>query len=197
MLNGFDSSLEAKLKQAEEAEQELARLKPLAEEAPHLRLEKAKAQRREERERAKEKSMKKAQRAVETASEKQAKVPELLGSVTRAVKELHAVLSAVDANRREAMQSLAIVDRVDYDVELEEGEEHEISLDRDTRGLAYALAARHGDGRVKRLLDELDPSFNFLRGCNLDEPLYRDVAKFVVERAVSPEIPAKTGNKQA
>ena len=53
------------------------------------------------------------------------------------------------------MEALAIADRVDYDIELEEGEEHERSLDRDTRGLAYALAARHGDAKVKQMLDEL------------------------------------------
>ena len=36
------------------------------------------------------------------------------------------------------MQSLAIVDRVDYEIELEDGEAHEAALDRDPRGLAYA-----------------------------------------------------------
>ena len=85
------------------------------------------------------------------------------------------------------MEALSVADRVDYDIELEEGEEHERSLDRDTRGLAYALAARHGDGRVRQMLEELDPEFSMLRGCNLDEPLYRDVANFVVRHAVPKE----------
>ncbi len=61
-------------------------------------------------------------------------------------------------------------------------------MDRDPRGLAYALAARHGDVRVKELLAEMDPGFGFLKGCDMSEPLYRDVAKFVLQHAVdSPE----------
>ena len=87
--------------------------------------------------------------------------------------------------------------RVDYDIELEEGEEHERSLDRDARGLAYALAARHGETRVKQLVEELDPGFTLLRGCNLDEPLYRDVANFVVRHAVPKEAPPSTLLTQA
>ena len=86
---------------------------------------------------------------------------------------------------------MAIADRVDYDIELEESEEHERSLDRDTRGLAYALAARHGEVRIQQMLEELDPEFSVLHGCNLDEPLYRDVANFVVRHAVPKEAVAQ------
>ena len=83
---------------------------------------------------------------------------------------------------------MAIVDRIDYETEVEEGEAHEISLDRDPRGLAYALAARHGDVRVKDLPEDMEPGFGYLKGCDLTEPLYRDVAKFVLQHAVdSPE----------
>ena len=93
------------------------------------------------------------------------------------------------------MESLAIVDRVDYEIELEDGEAHEAALDRDPRGLAYALAGRHGDARVKKLMEQLDPGFNLLEGCNLDEPLYRDVANFVMDRvnkATSAPVAKKT-----
>ena len=31
-------------------------------------------------------------------------------------------------------------------------------------------------------MEQLDPAFNLLEGCNLDEPLYRDVANFVMDR---------------
>ena len=44
MLNGFNASLEEKLRMAEQAEQEVSRLQPLASEAPTLRAEKIKAQ---------------------------------------------------------------------------------------------------------------------------------------------------------
>ncbi len=186
MLNGFDNSLEERLKQAELAEKELQRLQPIAAEAPLLRSEREKTTKELERRRAKAAAMHQAEQAVQAAAEKQTKVPELLGTSARAVKELFLALRDVENLRREAMQALANVDRVDYEMELEEGEAHEQSLDRDTRGLAYALAARHGDARVKRLLDEMTPGFTMLQGCNLDDPIYRDLANFVVERVQTP-----------
>ena len=181
MLNGFDKGLEDKLKQAEEAEAELLRLQPIAAEAAQLRLEKAKAHKSEERKRSREYAMQQAQRAADAASEKQSYIPELLGNAGRSITELYKVLKEIDGLRTEASQALAIADRVDYEVEVEEGQEQEEALDRDPRGLAYALAARHGEGRVKEMLDEMDPDFSLIRGGNLDEPIFRDVAKFVVD----------------
>ena len=189
MVNGFDESFLERLKQAETAEREMQRLQPLAAEAPQLRLQKAKAQREQERERAKNDALSKAKNATQSATAKQNRVPELLGQAARAVIELYNLIKEVDGSRRHAMEALAVADRVDYDIELEEGEEHERSLDRDTRGLAYALAARHGDAKVKQMLEELDPAFTMLRGCNLDEPLYRDVAEFVIRHAIPKEAP--------
>ena len=187
--NGIDESFNDRLRQAESAEREVQRLEPLAAEAPQLRLQKAKAQKEEERKRAKDESLYKAKNAAQTASDKQNRVPDLLRQAARTVIELYTLLKEIDSSRRQAMEALAVADRVDYDIELEEGEEHERSLDRDTRGLAYALAARHGDTKVKQMLEELDPEFTMLRGCNLDEPLYRDVANFVVRHAVPQEAP--------
>ena len=198
MLSGFDSSLDSRLREAEEAEKELVLLQPVAEEAPKLRLEKAKVQKRQEREHAKNSAMRIVERSMHAATEKQTRVPDLLESAGRAVQTLYTVMKELDGYRREASESMAIVDRVDYEIEVEEGEEHEISLDRDPRGLAYALAARHGDVRVKELLEEMEPGFTFLRSCDLSEPLYRDVAKFVLQHAIeSPEgeIAAMTENQ--
>ena len=198
MLSGFDSSLDSRLREAEEAEKELVRLQPVAEEAPKLRLEKAKVQKRQEREHAKNSAMRIVERSMHAATEKQTRVPNLLESAGRAVQTLYTVMKELDGYRREASESMAIVDRVDYEIEVEEGEEHEISLDRDPRGLAYALAARHGDVRVKELLEEMEPGFTFLRGCDLSEPLYRDVAKFVLQHAINTpegEIAAMTENQ--
>ena len=189
MVNGIDENFQERLRQAESAERELQRLQPLAAEAPQLRLQKAKAQREEERGRAKESALSKARNAAQAAADKQNRVPELLGQSARAVIELYTLIKDIDTSRRQAMEALAIADRVDYDIELEEGEEHERAQDRDTRGLAYALAARHGDTKVKQMLEELDPEFTMLRGCNLDEPLYRDVANFVIKHAVPKEAP--------
>ena len=188
MLSGFDSSLDARLREAEEAEKELLRLTPVAEEAPKLRLEKAKVQKRQQREQAKSSAMRVAERSIRSATDKQARVPELLESAGRAVQSLYTLMKELDALRKESAESMGIVDRVDYEIEVEEGEEHEVSLDRDPRGLAYALAARHGDVRVKDLLEDMEPGFGYLKGCDLTEPLYCDVAKFVLQHAVeSPE----------
>jgi hypothetical protein len=184
MLSGFDSSLDSRLREAEEAEKELLRLTPVADEAPKLRLEKAKVQKRQEREQTKHSAMRVVERSMLSATDKQTRVPELLESAGRAVQSLYTLIKELDGHRKEAAESMSIVDRVDYEIEVEEGEEHEISLDRDPRGLAYALAARHGDVRVKDLLEELSPGFGFLKGCDLSEPLYRDVAKFVLQHAV-------------
>ena len=189
MTNAFDGGLQERLKQAEMAEREMQRLQPLASEAPHLRLQKAKSQREEERQRTKVQALDQAKNSIQAAAERQNQVPELLGTAARTVIELYTLLKEVDSYRRKAMESLAVADRVDYDIELEEVEEHERSLDRDARGLAYALAARHGETRIKQLVEELDPGFTLLRGCNLDEPLYRDVANFVVRHAVPKDAP--------
>lgn len=188
MLNGFNASLEEKLKLAEKAEQEVSRLQPLASEAPTLRAEKIRAQKSAERHRAREAAMDQARDAARSATDGQSHVPELLGNAARAVNELYGALKEVEARRQSAMQALAVADRVDYEIELEDGEEHERSLDRDPRGLAYALAGRHGDSRVVRLLEELQPGFGVLSGCNMDDPLYRDVAHFVLQR-VTPATP--------
>ena len=192
MVNEFDETSNERLKQAESAEKEMQRLEPLAAEAPQLRLQKIKAQREAERKRTKEGAMSRAKSATQSAADKQKRVPDLLGQAAGAVVELYTLLKDVDSSRHQAMEALAIADRVDYDIELEEGEEHERSLDRDTRGLAYALAARHGESKVKQLLEELDPEFAMLRGCDLEEPLYRDVADFVVRHAVPQEITPAT-----
>lgn len=191
MVEGFDDNLRERLKQAEIAEREVQRLQPLAAEAPQLRMAKIKAERETQRRQAREESTARAQECIQAATERQIAVPDLLGSAARAVIDLYSVLKDVDAHRRKAMEALAVADRVDYDIELEEGEAHERSLDRDPRGLAYALAARHGEARIRQMLEDLDPGFSLLRGCNLDDPLYRDVANFVVRHAVPKEAAPK------
>ena len=124
MLNGFNASLEEKLKQAEQAEQEVSRLQPLASEAPTLRAEKIKAQKAAERHRARETAMEQARDAARIATESQSAVPELLGNAARAVNELYVALKEIEVRRQSAMQALAVADRVDYEIELEDGEEH-------------------------------------------------------------------------
>ena len=72
MVNGHDSSLQDKLRQAEEAETEVQRLGDLAADAPRLRTELAKAQRRAERDRNRRTALEQARKEMAAASEKQA-----------------------------------------------------------------------------------------------------------------------------
>ncbi len=196
MLNGHNTTLESRLKEAEEAEREVNRLQPLALEAASLRDEMAKAERIGVHQRTKNAAMAKATEAVSASSEKQTTVPELLGNAARAVNKLYGTLVEIENRRQEAMQSLAVADRMDYEMELVEGEEHERSLERDPRGLAYALASRHGDIRVRKLLEGLQPSFELLGGCNLDEPVYRDVANFVMQRVTRATPPTAAASNR-
>ena len=184
MVNGYANSLDTRLQQAEEAEAELERLEPLAAEAPQLREQKAKLELDQERQKKRESAMQAATKSTESAAEMQKLVSEFLGTAAIAVKELYTVLKEIDTHRREASQALAIADRVDYDIEVEKGEEHERSLDRNTDGLSYVLAAKHGEPKVRQMLEELDPEFNFLRDCYIGEQLHRDLADFVIRHAV-------------
>ena len=175
----FDESMQQRLKQAEMAERELARLQPLALEAEELRLKQSQAAKFADSLRRKDQGVAEAQQLVEAAGARQVEIPDLLSEASQAVSLLFAAMKDVSNKRRRAAEALAIVDRVDYEVELAEAGAEEIARNRDPRGLAYALAARHGDTRVQQMLEELDPGFDLLRNCNMNDALHRDVASFV------------------
>ena len=185
----YNDTLEERLRAAEEAESEVSKLQPLASEAPNLRTEKAKKDRTSERERLRLSHMDQAKHAVTTANDKQARVPELLGSAARAINELYTNLRQIENLHKDVNQMLAVVDRIEYEQELEKTEDQDDANARDSRGVAYVLAGKHGESRVKQLMDVLQPQFNLLEGCNLDEPLYRDVAHFVMERVEQARSP--------
>ena len=58
------------------------------------------------------------------------------------------------------------------------------------------MAGRHGDVRVKKLFEELQPGFELLEGCHLDDPVYRDVANFVMQRIKPAVVPTTAANNQ-
>ena len=177
----FDESMQQRLKQAEMAEREMARLQPLAAEADDLRHKQVRAAKFEDSLKRREQSITEARQLVEAAGIRQVEIPDLLNEAAQSVSLLFAAMKDVTNKRRRAADALAIVDRVDYEVELEETGEEQIALNRDPRGLAYALAARHGDAKVQQLLEEMDPGFDLLRNCNMADALHRDVADFVTE----------------
>ena len=187
MLKGLDSHIKEQLRRAEEAESEVNRLGSLAAEAPRLRVELARAQRRKERDGNSQTAMDQARREIVAAKERQADVPLTLETVSKLVYSLYSLLKDIDAHRREAKRLIGVVDRMDYEEELEVGQEEEAQKDRDPQGMAYLVASRHGQPRIAQLLGELDPDFSFLRNCDLDEPLRRDVANFILAHVVSPE----------
>ena len=185
----FDESMQQRLKQAEMAERELARLQPLAEEAAELRTRQERAAKFEDSLRRREQCLDEAQQMVASASTRQEEIPELLNNASQAVAALFAAMKDVKSRRRRAAEALAVVDRVDYDIELEEVGAEQRQYDRDPRGLAYALAARHGESRVQHLLEEMDPGFDLLNHCNMNDALHRDVSDFVLEHVNAKEKP--------
>jgi hypothetical protein len=187
MENGYALRLEEKLRQAEEAENEVNRLESLASQVPLLRAEVAKAQRQEDRDRNRQIAIDRARKAIAAADEKQAEVPTALETVAKMVYSLYTYFKEIDTHRKDAYQCLAIIDRMDYEEELEDGAEEQKEMGRDPKSIEFLVASRHGPNRVKQLLHELDPDFNFLKGCDVEEPLRRDVANFILAHVVSPE----------
>ncbi len=187
MLKGLDPHIEEQLRRAEEAESEVNRLGSLAAEAPRLRIELARSQRRNERNGNSQSAREQARREISAAKERQADVPLTLETVSKLVYSLYSLLKDVDAHRKEALRLMGIVDRMDYEEALEAGEDEQKEMGRDPKGIEYLIASRHGQPRIKQMVDDLDPDFNFLRNCDLDEPLRRDVANFIMAHVVSPE----------
>lgn len=187
MVTRSNAPLVAKLKQAEEAENEVHRLESLAAEAPSLRVELARSQRQENRDLNRKAATAQAQKAVDCAMEKQFEVPGMLETVAKMVYSLYTILKDIDADRREASRYMGIVNRMDYEEDLENSEAEQQEMGRDPSSVEYLVASRHGQARIKTLLGQLDPNFNYLRDCNLDEPLRRDVANFVLAHVVAPE----------
>ena len=185
----FDESMQQRLKQAEMAERELARLQPLAEEAPELRTKQERAMKFEDSLRRRDQCLVEAHQMVASAGARQEEIPQLLDNASSAIAALFAAMKDVKSRRRRAAEALAVVDRVDYDIELEEVGEEQRQYDRDPRGLAYALAARHGESRVQHMLEEMDPGFDLLKNCNMSDALHRDVSDFVLEHVNAKEKP--------
>lgn len=187
MLSETNPSLLARLRAAEEAELEVQRLETLASQAPDLRAEVARTQRHEKRNQTRVSARAQAVKAVESAADRQREVPGTLETVAKMVYSLYAILKSIDTDRREASEYMSIIDQMDYEEELEQAEDENADSSRDFKSLEYLIASRHGRARSKQLVDQLDPAFSFLRDCDLDEPLRRDVANFILAHVISPD----------
>ena len=125
MVESVTSHLVDRLRRAEEAESEVNRLESLAAEAPGLRLELARTQRRQEREENKQAALNEAKKEIESAKQRQTDVPVTLEMACELVSSLYELLKQIDSHRKEATRLMGIVDRVDYEEELETGEEEQ------------------------------------------------------------------------
>ena len=187
MVDLHTSALEEQLRRAEEAAQEVNRLESLASQAPQLREKIAKIQRQEERDRNRTNAMELAQQEIAAAADKQATVPANLDTVAKLVFSLYTVLREIDGHRKQAYQAMSIVDQMDYEQELEDMGEQQQEMGRDPQSVEYLVASRHGQTRIKQLVGQMDPEFGYLRGCDLHEPLRRDVGNFILAQVVTPD----------
>ncbi|MCY4366414.1 MAG: hypothetical protein OXE17_09355 [Chloroflexi bacterium] len=187
MVTRINNDLQERLRKAEEAENAVNRLGGLAAEAPVLRHELARAQRQQGWDRARKNAMEECNRKMETVYEKQARVPQLLEEVSTMVSSLYQLFKEIDSQRREALEQMAIVDRVDYEAELTDMEAEQEAMGRDPGSVEYLVASRHGYARVKKMMDETFPNFSYLKDCDMEDPMRRDVAQFILAHVVPIE----------
>ncbi len=187
MVTRINNDLQERLRKAEEAEHAVTRLGSLAAEAPVLRQELARAQRQQGWDRARKSALEDCKRKMENVYEKQGRVPELLEEVSVMVSTLYHLFKEIDSGRREALEQMAIVDRVDYEAELTDMEAEQVAMGHDPSNVEYLIASRHGYARVKKMMDEAFPNFSYLKDCDLEDPMRRDVAQFILSHVVPIE----------
>ena len=187
MVTRINNDLQERLRKAEEAENAVTKLGSLAAEAPILRQELARAQRQQGWDRARRSAIEECKRKMENVYEKQARVPQMLEEVSTMVSSLYHLFKEIDSGRREALEQMAIVDRVDYEAELTDMEAEQIEMGRDPSSVEYLIASRHGYSRVKKMMDETFPNFSYLKDCDLEDPMRRDVAQFILSHVVPIE----------
>ena len=187
MVTRINNDLQERLRKAEEAEHAVTKLGSLAAEAPVLRQELARAQRQQGWDRARRNAMEECKRKMENVHDKQSQVPQLLEEVSTMVSSLYHLFKEIDAGRRDALEQMAIVDRVDYEAELTDMEAEQEAVGNDPSNVEYLVASRHGYARVKRMMEDAFPHFSYLKDCDLEDPMRRDVAQFILSHVVPIE----------
>lgn len=186
MPDQLSNELSERLRKAEEAAAYVERLESLASEAPTLREQVNILQRMEERERHREDAVARARVALESASQAQGNLPAIVASAANMVNQLAETLREVDTFRREATAALSVVDRMDYEDELDQvlepqegGEDG--GLARDPQSTRMIIAARHGSARVRQMIEAMSPGFDVFAECNLDAvPMRRELTTLIM-----------------
>ena len=187
MVSRVNLDLQERLRKAEEAENAVQKLGGLAAEAPTLRVELARAQRQHGWDKARKQALEESQRKMGLVSEKQGRVPQMLDEVSTLVSALYHLFKEIETQRREATEYMAVVDRVDYEAELADAEAEQAHMGRDPSSVEYLIASRHGQIRVKKMMEESFPGFSYLKDCDLEDPMRRDVAQFILSHVVPLE----------
>ncbi len=194
--------LAQRLRKAEEAASYMERLETLASEAPTLREQVSLLQRIEERENHRKEAIENARYALSAAGEAQRELPALVANAANLVNQLARALREIDTFRREATSALSVVDRMDYEDELDRAmEEHQEDADapiqRDAQSIRMLVASRHGSTRVRRMIDELSPGFEVFAGCNLDADPMRGELTTLIMAKLAAEAEASRGPSPA
>ena len=186
MPDELSNELAQRLRKAEEAAAYVERLESLASEAPALREQVTLMQRVEERKQHRLDAMERAKYALDAANQAQENLPEIIASASNLVNRLASTLREVDTFRREATAALSVVDRMDYEDELEEisdAQEQDESdgLSRDPQSIRMIIASRHGSTRVRQMIDQMSPGFDVFAGCGLDAaPMRRELTSMIM-----------------
>ena len=188
MADGSTSDLAQRLRKAEEAAVYMERLESLASQAPALREQVTLLQRMEERKRYRNEAFERAKVALEAADQAQQNLPSLVADAANLVDQLARTLREVDTYRREAMTSLGVVDRMDYEDELDQALEYEQQnadedspIQRDAQSIRMIVASHHGSARVRQLIEEITPGFDVFAGCDLDRtPMRRELTNLIM-----------------
>ncbi len=196
MSDQFSDELAQRLRKAEEAAAYVERLESLASEAPALREQVSLMQRMQEREDHRNDALERARVALEAACQAQQDLPAIVASAANLVNRLADTLREVDAFRREATAALSVVDRMDYEDELDQiaeptAEEGESGFARDPQSSRMIVAARHGSARVRQMIEAMSPGFEAFAGCDLDAvPMRRELTTMIMAR-LTAEVEAK------
>ncbi len=187
MITRIDPDLQIRLKQAEQAETTVQRLNSLAAEAPTLRMELARAQRQQTWDRSRRNALEQAEQRMSNACHRQENVPQMLNEIYNLVAALYKQFKDIDSQRHAAFEYMSEVDQVDHEEELTKAQAEQIALGRDGSSVEYVVAAHHGPSRVRHLMEEHYPDFNFLKDCDLEGTMRRDIARFVLSHVLPPE----------
>ena len=186
MPDQFSDELTQRLRKAEEAAAYVERLETLASEAPALREQVSIMQRIQEREQHRSDAIERARYALGAANQAQENLPEIIASAANLVNRLAETLREIDTFRREATAALSVVDRMDYEDELDEipepqDQDQVDGYGRDPQSTRMIIAARHGSTRVRQMIDQLSPGFEVFAGCNLDaSPMRRELTNMIM-----------------